>query len=144
MKITRSISIALTLLFALAQTGCDDDDDGGISATSLRVINNSDFAIIELYLTDVGSPTWGRNLLGDDPLLPDEQLLLGVSCGLYDALLIDEEGVDCEIPSIDLCLNDAVWLIENDTCTVFEATTGRVLTPAAKPDLPVLRDRSAT
>ena len=45
----------------------------------------------------------------------------GVSCGFYDALLVDETGVECEIFDIDLCLNDADWIIRNDTCAVFEA-----------------------
>ena len=90
-----------------------------IPAASLTVWNQSDFALTEIYLTDVGSPTWGPNLLRGDVLLPGEQLTLGVLCDTYDALIVDEDGVDCEINSIDLCFNDATWVIRNNTCPVF-------------------------
>jgi hypothetical protein len=93
-------------------------DDGGPDAT-LRVDNQSDFAITQLYLTDVGNPEWGPDLLHGDVLLPGEQLVLGVECDFYDALLIDEDGVECEVTDIDLCLNDADWIIRNNTCAVF-------------------------
>lgn len=104
-----------------AFAGCTD---GGVvvdDSASLRVVNNSDFVIEEIYLTDVGSSSWGPNLLRTDVLFPDEELLLGVSCDFYDALVVDEDGVDCEINSVDLCANDATWIIQNNTCSVFEA-----------------------
>jgi hypothetical protein len=103
-------------------TGCsgsaeviiDDPPDG-----SLRVENRSDFQIVELHVTSVGSSTWGPNLLGGDVLLPGESLTLSVQCDTYDALLVDEDGVDCELHNIDLCLNDADWIIRNNTCVAF-------------------------
>jgi hypothetical protein len=113
---------ALLASFALAAAaGCVASDDSTINDASLRVTNQSDFAISEIYLTDVGSRDWGPNLLRGDVLLPGEDLVLGVDCGRYDALLVDETGVDCEIDNVDLCLNDADWVIRNNTCTVFGA-----------------------
>jgi hypothetical protein len=114
--------IAVTFLAAGAAS-CASDDIGVIADSSLLVTNESDFAIIEIYLTDVGDPDWGPNLLRGDVLLPDEQLLLGVDCGFYDALLIDEELVECEVLDLDLCLNDAEWVIRNNTCEVFGGVT---------------------
>jgi hypothetical protein len=108
--------LAASLSFAV---GCSDDDD--IADASLLVVNESDFAISELYLTEIDNPDWGPNLLRGDVLLPDEELLLGVNCDFYDALLIDEDGVECEVFDLDLCLNDATWVIRNNTCTVFGA-----------------------
>ncbi|MDQ3367089.1 MAG: hypothetical protein M3680_16820 [Myxococcota bacterium] len=58
-------------------------------------------------------------------LLPDEELVLGVDCGFYDALLVDEDGVDCELRDLDLCLNEATWVIRNNTCDVFNAAKQR-------------------
>ena len=92
-----------------------------IPGASLLVVNESDFVIEEIYLTEVDNPDFGPNLLRGDVLFPGEELLLGVSCDFYDALLIDEEGVECEVFGIDLCLNDATWIIRNNTCAVFEA-----------------------
>lgn len=122
MRATASLVLGAVFLSSLAIAGCDDPEHGRIPSTSLLVQNNSDYAIVELYLTDVGSPSWGRNRLGTGPLNPGEEILLGAPCGFYDALLVDEDGVDCEVLNIDLCHNDAVWVIENETCTVFEAS----------------------
>ena len=121
MRIPQLIAPLFVALISLT-AACSDDDDVFIEGdASLLVINESDFAIVELYLTEVNNPDWGPNLLGGDVLLPGEDLLLGVACDFYDALLVDEDGVDCEIQGIDLCLNDADWVIRNDTCLVFEA-----------------------
>lgn len=108
----------VTLSSALLLGACGSSSTT-ISDASLTVSNQSDFALTEIYLTDVGSPTWGPNLLRGDVLLPGEELTLGVSCSTYDALIVDEDGVDCEVHDIDLCLNDAVWVIRNNTCPVF-------------------------
>jgi hypothetical protein len=101
--------------------GCASDTTV-IGGATLRVVNESDFVITEIYLAPVGFPEWGPNLLGGDVLFPGEEFVLGAGCDFYDALLIDEDGVPCEIFDVDLCLNDALWVIRNDTCTIFEAT----------------------
>jgi hypothetical protein len=117
---------------AAVAAGCTSSSDA-----SLRVENQSDFAIVEIRVTPVGSPSWGSNLLGGDILEPGESLVLGTDCGFYDALLVDEAGVDCEVHDVDLCLNDARWIIRNTTCTVFGAAkAARDATAAAKPSTP--------
>lgn len=116
LALTASLLAALSVAGACSDDGVIIDDDA-----TLTVINESDFVIEEIYLTPVDNPDWGRNLLGSDPLFPDERLTLGVDCGFYDALLIDEDGVECKLDAIDLCLNDADWFIYNDTCVAFEA-----------------------
>lgn len=126
MLTTRFLAPALLLTASLAG-GCVIAGDGVADAT-LEVSNNSDFVIEEIYLTDVNSSSWGGNLLGGDVLFPDESIVLGVDCGYYDALLVDQDGVDCELRDLDLCLNDASWIINNNTCSVF----GAKKTPEAK------------
>lgn len=106
-----------SLILAVA-TGCAASTGAD---SSLTVSNQSDFTIQELYLTDIGSSTWGRNLLAGDVLFPGEALSLGVDCGTYDALLVDETNVECELTGLDLCFNDAEWVIRNNTCSVFAA-----------------------
>jgi hypothetical protein len=108
-----------SIALATAATGCVIDD----GSSSLEVRNDSDYTIDELYLTDVGSSTWGRNLLGGDGLFPGESISLGADCGTYDAMLIDETGVTCEVHDLDLCANDSLWIIRNNTCTVFNAAS---------------------
>ncbi|HWO23842.1 MAG TPA: hypothetical protein VNO30_34105 [Kofleriaceae bacterium] len=114
-------ALCASLLAAAAASftaGCTSD---GPADASLTVVNNSNFVIEEIYLTDVDARGWGANLLSGDALYPGEDLVLAVDCGLYDALLVDEDGVECELESIDLCFNDATWHIYNNTCVAFEA-----------------------
>lgn len=115
-------ALCASLLAAAAASfaaGCTVEE--GPADASLTVINNSDFVIEEIYLTDVDARGWGANVLSTDVLFPGEELVLDVDCGFYDALLVDEDGVECEIEGIDLCLNDATWNIYNNTCVAFEA-----------------------
>ena len=123
-----SFACTLAALGSIAlATGCVSDS--GPDAT-LRVQNSSDFAIVELHLTPNFSGSWGPDLLRGDVLLPGESITLGVDCGTYDALLVDEDDVDCELHDLDLCLNDADWIIRNNTCVVFGAV--RAAREAAK------------
>ncbi len=89
------------------------------TTSSISVDNQSDFTITELYLTDVSSSSWGPNLVSNNQLLPGETVRIDTSCGTYDAMLVDETGVTCELNSLDLCLDNALWVIRNDTCTTF-------------------------
>jgi hypothetical protein len=123
---------ALAAAIALA-AGCTVEE--GVDDATLRVVNSSDYTIVEIYLTEVGSSSWGRNLMAGDELRPGEDLVLGVDCGFYDALIVDEDNVDCELHDLDLCLNDADWVIRNNTCTVFGAKKAeREAVKAAQPD----------
>lgn len=115
---------AFVLGAAAFAAGCGGDD-GGISDATLTVYNDSDYAIEELYLTHNTSLGWGANLLSNDLLTPGAHLTLGVDCGTYDVLLVDESGVDCEVDNVDLCLNDATWHITNNTCDVFAREAAR-------------------
>ena len=111
-----SVCVATALWAAAATAACSSDNRS--PDLILRVQNDSDFSIVEIHVTPVGNPTWGPNLLSSD-LAPGESLSLGVDCGTYDTLLVDEDGVDCELHDVDLCDNDADWVIRNNTCTVF-------------------------
>jgi hypothetical protein len=109
----------IALLFAATLPACVVDGD---TDSTLLVENASDFAIVELYLTDVGSSSWGPNQIAGDILAPGESVLLvNIECDVYDALLVDETGAECELRSIDLCLDDATWIITNNTCDIFAA-----------------------
>ncbi|MFT3696539.1 MAG: hypothetical protein QM831_25595 [Kofleriaceae bacterium] len=119
----QKLLVGLALSFAVG--ACTSD-------STLHVDNESDFVITDMYVTDVGSSTWGPNLLGADGLNPGETLAIDVSCGTYDVQLIDETGVTCEVDDLDLCLNDALWVIHNDTCSTFrEAAAAKGLTPTS-------------
>ena len=116
MIISRLASLTALAATLAAAPACIISDGGD---STLEVVNDSDFAITDIYLTDVGDPDWGPNLIGGDVLRPDESIVIDIDCGTYDALLIDEDGVECELDNEDLCFDDATWVIRNNTCSVF-------------------------
>ena len=118
MQNLRIFACAVAALGSMAVAGCGGGG-GNDTAGSLNVHNQSDFAITEIRVTSVGSSTWGPNLISGDVLLPGESLTVDVNCDLYDALLVDETGVQCTVHDIDLCFNTADWVINNNTCPVF-------------------------
>lgn len=107
----------LALLTALLASGCvvDNSDNGA----TLRVKNHSDFMIDELYVTGIGNASWGPNLVAGDPMKPGDTVDVDVACGTYDAQLVDHSGTVCELDAIDLCFDDATWVITNSTCEAF-------------------------
>lgn len=118
MKTARNLRIAplvLGLLVALGVGACVVNDDA-----SLTIYNGSDYAIMEIYLTPTGSSSWGPDLLGSDLLLPGEEVTIDfIDCDYYDILIVDEDGVECEILNVDFCFSDDVWTITNyflDSC----------------------------
>jgi hypothetical protein len=115
MRVLTSIALLLTAASTSACVVVTDDGD-----SALFVSNESDFAIHEMYVTDIDNPSWGPNLLSGGVLLPDEELQVAVECGTYDAMLIDETGAACEVLTIDLCFEEADWIITNRTCAIFE------------------------
>jgi hypothetical protein len=118
MKNLRIFASVMMALGSVAIAGCSDSGD---TSGTLRVRNQSDFAITEIRVTSVGSTTWGPNLIAGDILAPGEVLNVDVSCDQYDALLTDESGAQCTVHDVDLCFNTADWIIRNDTCPVFAA-----------------------
>ena len=104
-----------------------------VTDSSLEVSNRSDFEIHEMYVTDINSPTWGDILLRGEILYPGDSMSLAISCGTYDTMLIDETDAVCEVHEVDLCFDNADWIIRNDTCRVFEeARAAAAKTNAAK------------
>lgn len=112
---------ALTgLALALSLSACVITTDGD---STLTVDNASDYAIYEVYLAEENQPDWGPELLRGDILYPDESLIIhSIDCGYYDVSISDEYGAQCELNNIDLCFNDAHWVITNSTlsaCPIF-------------------------
>ncbi|NVB79140.1 MAG: hypothetical protein HOV81_12135 [Kofleriaceae bacterium] len=76
---------------------------------------------MDIRLTEIDNPDFGPNLLHGDVLLPGESFSLDVGCDTFDARVIDETGATCDLFDLDLCLNDAVWVLTNSDCPVFSA-----------------------
>ena len=130
--------LASTLLVSALATGCTVSSSTN-GSSSLTVTNNSSFDIKELYLTFSVSSGFGVNHLGNNPLLPGEQIVLdGIACDTYDVLFVDETNAECETDGISLCFDNADWVITNNTCAVFKRSADptppelRLRTPSVK------------
>ena len=112
---TLTIPFLTATLLALGAAGCgggDDDDD--IVDSTLTIDNQSSFTLIGIYLSPTTSVAWGDDLLGADVLDPGESFeISGIACDTYDVRVVDEDSDECIIDSVDLCLDDATWHIDD-------------------------------
>jgi len=108
-----SSSVVLVLGLALT-SACIVEGD-----SSFTVANESDYVLLEVNLSPEGSFSWGQNLLGRDVLFPGEAITVDfVSCDYYDARVIDDTNLECVLQGLDLCFDDAIWVIDNFTLDV--------------------------
>jgi hypothetical protein len=114
MNTTTSLLLAIPLaLLTTLGSGCvisSSDDD-----STLTVENQSSFVVEDLFVVESFSTTWGPDLLGADALFPGESITILLECGIYDALVVDEDGFECQLLDLDLCFDDAVWVIDDLT-----------------------------
>jgi hypothetical protein len=98
-------------ILAAALSGCVIIAD---SDATLTIHNHSDQVLVEVHLAE-RSDDWGPNLL-PSALYPGEDLVIDdIECGEYDVLVIDENGIDCELRDLHLCFSDEGWVIDNVT-----------------------------
>lgn len=46
-------------------------------------------------------------------------MISGIACDTYDVLVTDETGVDCQLSSIDICIDNDGWIVDDvvlDVC----------------------------
>ncbi|MDX2093072.1 MAG: hypothetical protein SFX73_34840 [Kofleriaceae bacterium] len=102
--------LGLLLAFSLAACGTD---------STLTIENDSTYTLTSIQLSPTSSTSWGPDLLGADVLDPGDVLeLSNIECDTYDIRVIDDTDAECVLDSVDLCLDDAVWII-NDAELVF-------------------------
>jgi hypothetical protein len=115
-RILPALGLVAGILFAPACVLVVDDEN------TLVIDNDSDFFLERIYIAEDGDETWGSNLAPTGGLGPDESIEVELGCGEYDLRVVDEEGLQCLVRDIDLCLGDEdVFVFRNNTCDVFEA-----------------------
>ncbi len=111
LRLTTAAVLAATLSSA---AGCIVSDGD----SSLSIINDSSYVIFEVYVTEEDNSSWGSNYL-DEPLFPgDELVIVDIECDVYDVMVVDEDGVECELRGLDLCFDDDAWVIDDVTLDV--------------------------
>lgn len=106
----KKLALAFVCVFALGTAaGCVAED------STLTIDNASSYALHSLHIVPIDAFDWGPDLLGGDVLLPDESITIGLDCDTYDALVSDDGGATCELRGLDLCFDDAIWVIDDFT-----------------------------
>jgi hypothetical protein len=97
----RPISLGV-LAFVLANGSAT-----GATSRSIRldIANETDTAILEVYVTPSKSPGWGSNLLREGPLERSRRTTLSFqgACGLYDVRLVAPGGREYMDDEVSLC-----------------------------------------
>lgn len=114
----RSLLPVLLLSFATTLAACGSDsadpgDPGGGDST-LTIANESSYTFDNIYLSPIDEATWGADLLGADLLDPGESVLISdIVCDVFDIRIVDEDGDECIVSDVDLCFDDATWVIDD-------------------------------
>jgi hypothetical protein len=85
------------------------------STGQITIDNQSSFTLTEVHITDVGSRSWGPNLVPQTLAPGDEVDISTFDCGHYDVLVIDETGANCVLSDLDLCFSNDLWVIDDST-----------------------------
>jgi len=103
--------LGVALVLAVGATAMAQDE----LASTVTIVNDSDWAIYNLYLSPTSDNEWGPDQLGDDVIAPDGGTftLHSIPCDIYDVKVVDEDGDECVVGAVDLCLDDDVWHITN-------------------------------
>jgi hypothetical protein len=103
----------LAMLAAVALAACGTTDESSLDST-LMIENNSSYTLIEINLSPTASVSWGSDLLGSNVLEPGDAFRVSqLECDTYDIRVVDEDHDECILDSVDLCLNNAVWSIDD-------------------------------
>jgi hypothetical protein len=77
---------------------------------SVKVVNKSDWTIVELYLSPVNDTKWGPDQLGEETIKPgDTYTLTDVPCDNWDVRLVDEDKDVCIVEDVDICAASETW-----------------------------------
>ena len=86
----------------------------GCADSSFSIENQSSVTLQEINLAPVNSLSWGHNLIAGDMLYPGETLHIEqIDCDVYDVRIRDHVGRECVLVDLDLCFDNAVWILDN-------------------------------
>ena len=86
------------------------------SATSVNIVNNSNRAIVNVYLSHVGADDWGGNQLGNSTIAPGGSFSLNnVAWDQQQVKIIAEDQDGCFESAVVTCDTNSSWTITSDT-----------------------------
>ena len=84
--------------------------------SKVEISNKSQWSIHHLYLSSVDTNEWGPDQLGDEVIESGggKFTLTDVPCDAYDVKLVDEDGDECVVNAVPLCVDDNRWVITDE------------------------------
>jgi hypothetical protein len=85
------------------------------SDSVIHVKNKSDWEIHHLFISPTNQDEWGPDHLGKQVIAVGGSFELHkVPCGTWDVRIVDEDGDECILNSVDICASKEGWVITND------------------------------
>lgn len=84
------------------------------SSSRVIVVNESSWAIHEMYFSPTDETEWGEDQLGAQTIETGEQFTLsGIPCDTWDVKVVDEDGDECVVENVALCKDTDKWVIND-------------------------------
>jgi hypothetical protein len=117
----------LPLLFALplALAAGSVAAKGSKLDARVTVVNQSLWAIHELYLSSTDDSEWGPDQLGPTTVIGsgERYTIKRIPCDTYDVKLVDEDGDECVVGGVALCGAGATWVITDEDLLACQIAT---------------------
>lgn len=121
MRITLSLLLALPLALAAGTAAAR----GNKLDARVTVVNQSLWAIHELYLSSTDEGSWGPDQLGPTTVIGsgERYTINRIPCDTYDVRLVDEDGDECVVGGVALCADSDTWVITDEDLLACQIVT---------------------
>ncbi len=103
-----ALAAVMFVLFVPVQASAED-------TATVRILNKSKWDIHHFFMSPTDTEEWGPDQLGEHVLESGSSFTLtDIDCDLWDIKVVDEDGDECEIRTVALCEENAVWKITDD------------------------------
>jgi hypothetical protein len=119
----KPLSAVLALTLALAAGAASAK--GSKLEARVTVVNESLWAIHELYLSSTDDTEWGPDQLGPTTVIGtgERYMINRIPCDTYDVKLIDEDGDECVVGGVALCADSDTWVITDEDLLACQVAT---------------------
>lgn len=82
--------------------------------SKVKIVNKSDWTIVELYMSPTDDNEWGEDLLEKHVIKPGENFTLtDIPCDSWDVKLVDEDKDVCVVEDVNMCADKETWIIDS-------------------------------
>lgn len=119
----KTLSLLLALPLALA-TGAAAAKGSKLDAR-VTIVNQSLWAIHELYLSSTDESSWGPDQLGPTTVIGtgERHTINRIPCDTYDVKLVDEDGDECVLGGVALCADSDTWVVTDEDLLACQVAT---------------------